>query len=226
LTRAITFIALTGLLVIGAAAASILTRDSFPVAEADARAATVQDPIPNREAKADKVGSATLALASAEPEQARQASETLRQAFAASVPTDIGQPRAPSAPAASASTQPAPMAQAQPKPKPPKLPVQKPYSLLSDTQIAGIKERLRLSASQESYWPGVEKALRAVARKIYAARQTNPDANAASLDPNSAEVQQLKSAAMPLLFQLREDQKEEVRKLARIIGLDQVAAAI
>jgi len=53
-------------------AASILTRDSFPVAEADARAATVQDPIPNREAKADKVGSATLALAAAEPEQARK----------------------------------------------------------------------------------------------------------------------------------------------------------
>jgi hypothetical protein len=39
-------------------------------------------------------------------------------------------------------------------------------------------------------------------------------------------VQQLKSAAMPLLFQLRDDQKEEVRKLARVIGLDKVASAI
>jgi hypothetical protein len=39
-------------------------------------------------------------------------------------------------------------------------------------------------------------------------------------------VQQLKSAAMPLLFQLRDDQKDEVRKLARIIGLEKVAAAI
>ncbi len=47
-----------------------------------------------------------------------------------------------------------------------------------------------------------------------------------SLIPNSAEVQQLKSAALPLLFQLREDQKEEVRKLARIIGLEKVASAI
>jgi len=28
------------------------------------------------------------------------------------------------------------------------------------------------------------------------------------------------------LFQLREDQKEEVRKLARVIGLDKVASAI
>lgn len=44
--------------------------------------------------------------------------------------------------------------------------------------------------------------------------------------PNSAEVQQLKSAAMPLLFQLREDQKSEVRTLAHLIGLEKVAAQI
>jgi ABC-type transporter Mla MlaB component len=46
------------------------------------------------------------------------------------------------------------------------------------------------------------------------------------IDPDSAEVQQLKSAAMPLLFQLREDQKNEVRSLARLIGLEKVAAQI
>jgi len=103
---------------------------------------------------------------------------------------------------------------------------QKSYALLSDVQIAGIKERLKLSPSQESYWPGVETALRAVARKIHADKQSNPSAAAAQLDPDCAEVQQLKSAAMPLLFQLREDQKDEVRKLARIIGLEKVAAAI
>jgi ABC-type transporter Mla MlaB component len=49
---------------------------------------------------------------------------------------------------------------------------------------------------------------------------------ATAIDPDSEEVQQLKSAAMPLLFQLREDQKDEVRKLARVIGLDKVASAI
>jgi len=31
---------------------------------------------------------------------------------------------------------------------------------------------------------------------------------------------------MPLLFSLREDQKREVRSLARIIGLEAVASAI
>jgi hypothetical protein len=108
----------------------------------------------------------------------------------------------------------------------PQLQPQKSYALLSDAQIAGIKERLHLTSDQESYWPGIESALRAVARKIHVARQTNPNANASAIDPDSEEVQQLKSAAMPLLFQLRDDQKEEVRRLARIIGLDKVAAAI
>jgi ABC-type transporter Mla MlaB component len=93
-------------------------------------------------------------------------------------------------------------------------------------QIAGIKERLRLSADQESYWPAVENALRAVARKIHATRQGNPNATGVPIDPDAAEVQQLKSAAMPLLFQLREDQKQEVRTLARLIGLEKVAAQI
>ncbi|MGZ3290163.1 MAG: hypothetical protein ACXU87_19240, partial [Xanthobacteraceae bacterium] len=88
-------------------------------------------------------------------------------------------------------------------------------------------ERLRLSSDQESYWPAVETALRAVARKIHAARHGDPHATGVPpIDPDAAEVQQLKSAAMPLLFQLREDQKQEVRKLARLIGLEKVAAQI
>jgi hypothetical protein len=72
----------------------------------------------------------------------------------------------------------------------------------------------------------VESALRAVARKIHATRQADPRATGAPIDPDSEEVQQLKSAAMPLLFQLREDQKREVRSLARLIGLEKVAAQI
>ena len=103
---------------------------------------------------------------------------------------------------------------------------QKSYALLSDAQIAGIKERLKLTSDQEYYWPGIETALRGIARKIHAARQHDPNASAAQIDPDSPEVSQLKSAAMPLLFQLREDQKDEVRKLARIIGLEKVASAI
>jgi hypothetical protein len=139
----------------------------------------------------------------------------LRQAYASTAPSDIGAPNIVAAPAAPAK----PKAASKP-------PVQKNYALLSDVQIAGIKERLKLSADQESYWPGVEKALRAIARKIHATRQTDPTATGATIDPEAEEVQQLKSAAMPLLFQLREDQKREVRALARIIGLEKVASMI
>jgi hypothetical protein len=150
--------------------------------------------------------------------------ESLRRAYASTSPADLGVPQAiaPSAaPAVTAALPPKPKAVLPPKPQP-----QKNYALLSDIQIAGIKERLKLSSSQESYWPPVENALRAVARKIHAGRQANPSAGGLPIDPEAEEVQQLKSAAMPLLFQLREDQKSEVRSLARIIGLEKVASMI
>ena len=47
-----------------------------------------------------------------------------------------------------------------------------------------------------------------------------------NIDTNSPEVQKLIWAAMPLLMRLRDDQKSEVRKLARVIGLEQVASQI
>jgi HAMP domain-containing protein len=190
-------------------------------------ASSVTGPIANRETKKDKL---PVQLASLPPEilpeQAfPELSEPLRQAFAADSPlaADNSVASIPSA-AAPMSAAPAPQ---KPKvvAKPPA--PQKTYTLLSDAQIAAIKGRLNLSASQEYYWPGVEASLRAIARKMHASKQGNPAAGTPpQIDPDSDEVQQLKSAAMPLLFQLREDQKQEVRSLARIIGLHQVAAQI
>jgi len=218
LTRAIALIALTCLLLAGAAATSILGRDSVPAAKADADSPVVKSPVANRETKQDRLAVATLALASFEPPQTRNLSEPLRQAFASTRPADIELPKALAAPAMPAPQKSKPVAKAA---------TQKTYALLSDVQIAGIKERLRLSSDQEYYWPAVENALRAVARKIHSTRHADPHvAGAAPIDPDSAEVQQLKSAAMPLLFQLREDQKQEVRTLARLIGLEKVAAQI
>jgi ABC-type transporter Mla MlaB component len=179
--------------------------------------------VANREAKRDRLPVVTAPRAAADLLQQAILDESLRQGYASSGDTDID--------AAKAVTV-APILSAAPPPQPPSPKVathpqpQKSYALLSDAQIAGIKARLKLSSSQEYYWPEVEQALHALARKIHAARQVNPNANAGSLDPDSAEVQRLKSAAMPLLLQLREDQKDEVRKLARIIGLEKVAAAI
>jgi len=228
LTRFITIITLTCFLVVGAAATSILTRESMQASDAETPAMVVKNPIANRESKHDRLVVASLALASLEPQQKPEsANESLRQAYAASSAADI---EAAKAAAALPQVAPAPAAASKPKAAAakPQPPAQKSYALLSDGQIAGIKERLKLSSSQESYWPPVETALRAVARKIHSTRQGNAASGTAApqIDPDSDEVQQLKSAAMPLLFQLREDQKEEVRKLARIIGLDKVASAI
>jgi hypothetical protein len=229
LTKTMTIVALICFLVVGAAATAILGRDSIPAALPQLASASVasvqtpaavQAPVSNKENKKDRLAVVSYALAAYESPQTTAAlSEPLRQAYASTAPADIGLPKEVAPAAAPAAALPKPKAVAKPQP-------QKNYALLSDVQIAGIKDRLKLSSSQESYWPPVETALRAVARKIHAGRQANPTASGVPIDPESAEVQQLKSAAMPLLFQLREDQKNEVRSLARIIGLEKVAAMI
>ena len=242
LTRAITLVALTCFLLAGAAVTAILGRDSVPAAPSRVAAVTAEAvPVSNKAGKQDKLAVARFAVAAYEPPQAAEpsaapsplqqraqanipganipgVSDTLRQAYASAEPADVGLPKI---------TETAPVLAALPKPKAAAKPApQKSYALLSDAQIAGIKERLKLSSDQESYWPPVESALRAVARKIHAKRQGDPTTGNLPIDPDSEEVQQLKSAAMPLLFQLREDQKSEVRSLARLIGLERVAAMI
>jgi len=237
LTKAITIIALTCFLVAGAAVTSILARTGMEASVAAMPAPVAKSPIANREAKQDRLPVARYVLAAVAPSQTL--SEPIRQAYASSSPADVEaakavaalpklqpQPQPIAAPAAPAFDN-APVGSVAAKPKVVAKPApQKSYALLSDAQIAGIKERLKLTSDQEYYWPGIENALRGIARKIHAARQHDPGTTAAQLDPDSPEVSQLKSAAMPLLFQLREDQKDEVRKLARIIGLEKVASAI
>jgi hypothetical protein len=235
LSKAITIVVLTCFLVLGAATTAILGRDSVPSVSAEMISQTPPKPLAtNRAAKADRLVP-TLALASAaiDPVQVPAdklsqmpvLAEPLRQAFAAATPSDFPMPKANVNEAPATSEVPAVEVPAKPKvvakPQP-----QKSYSLLSDVQISGIRDRLKLSSSQEYYWPSVETALRNVVRKISANKLSNPNVQGVPIDPNCDEVQQLKSAAMPLLFQLRDDQKEEVRKLARIIGLEKVAQQI
>lgn len=256
MSKAITIIALTCFLVVGAAIASVLSNQSLQVSVAEAPA-PLQNPVANRAAKQDRLAVISFAQASFPPQASAppaerniQATDVLRQAYASSSPADLEAAKAVQAlthVVPQVQVQAPPQAQAQPpeqqaalqptlppvqvaapaKPKVASRPApQKSYALLSDAQIAGIKERLKLDPSQESYWPNVETALRKVARRLNAEHLSNPHAKAAQLDPDCEEVQELKSAAMPLLFQLREDQKDEVRKLARVIGLEKVAAAI
>jgi hypothetical protein len=105
--------------------------------------------------------------------------------------------------------------------------------LFNDAQLASIKTRLKLSQYQEQYWPPVENALRAIGRTV--ARGTPPKTTAmgyasesrlaAQIDPDSDEVQQLKSAAFPLIMSMNDDQKQQVRNIAHVMGLERVASS-
>ena len=102
-----------------------------------------------------------------------------------------------------------------------------PKGLLDDAQIASLRTRLKLTPTQEEFWLPIEVSLREVVRE-HARKNRKKAAQgiATQIDVNSPEVQRLVSAAVPLIMRLSEDQKREVRQLARIIGLETVASRI
>jgi hypothetical protein len=98
----------------------------------------------------------------------------------------------------------------------------RPGYMLDDAQIVSIKQRLHLTPDQERMWPAVEVALRNIA--FARARDAHPrGAQPGTIDPNSTEVQDLKSAAIPLLMSFSDQQKDEVRSLVHVMGVDQLA---
>jgi hypothetical protein len=109
----------------------------------------------------------------------------------------------------------------------------RPGNVLNDAQIASIKKRLNLTPDQESLWPAVETALRNISylrkpKEIKVASVGTAPAGSAPMayvDTNSAEVQQLKYAAIPLIMRLNDDQKREVRSMAYVMGLESMASA-
>ena len=124
------------------------------------------------------------------------------------------------------------------KPEPPKVPAasaparrvtSRSSNVLNEAQIASIKQRLKLTAEQEQMWPAVEAALRKI---VYTKTALNPQTHGAQsggspvayIDPSSAEVRQLKSAALPLIMRLNDEQKREVKMLAYVMGLEAVAS--
>jgi hypothetical protein len=102
----------------------------------------------------------------------------------------------------------------------------RPGFMLDDAQIASIKVRLHLTPDQEQMWPSVEAALRNIAythAQQARRRSTSGEATAAAdIDPQS--VEGLKSAAVPLIMSFNEEQKQQVRDLAHVMGLDQLAS--
>jgi hypothetical protein len=127
-----------------------------------------------------------------------------------------------------AASEPKPMrvAAATPEPRPVPRAHKDSGALFNAAQLASIKSRLRLAPNQEEYWPAVESALRDIGWKAaHEARAGSRAAQVATIDPNSDEVQRLKSAAFPLIMSMTEEQKREVRMLAQVMGLQQVAAS-
>lgn len=178
--------------------------------------------VSNSAAKSDRLSPTTpVRLASAESKPYTLASVTATPEIdlPAAAPARAEPPQI-AAPAPQAA---APVPARKPKlPPPPAQP--QTSSFLDDEQIAGLRSRLRLTSDQVEYWPAVEAALRDVVRtQLRASRSRNGKTD---IDVNSPEVQKLIYSAMPLLFRLREEQKHEVRKLARIIGLESVASQI
>ncbi|MGB6538603.1 MAG: hypothetical protein WBF58_21890 [Xanthobacteraceae bacterium] len=94
--------------------------------------------------------------------------------------------------------------------------------MLDNTQIASIRRRLHLTPEQEQMWPAVESALRNIA--FARAREARRGDASGAIDPNSPEVQNLKSAAIPLLMSFSDEQKDQVRNLARSMGLTQLTS--
>jgi hypothetical protein len=182
---------------------------------------------------------AQLALFSPEPMVPQVSIEAARQAAQDASP-ERGTPIAaaedagpPPAPDTGESTQaPPPVAAGRP-PAATRVPVlavrhpapSRPGYMLDDAQIASIRERLHLTPDQERMWPAVEAALRniAYARVQAAHRRGAPagGAQVAAVDPNA--VEGLKSAAVPLIMSFNDEQKEEVRGLVHVMGLDQLA---
>lgn len=111
---------------------------------------------------------------------------------------------------------------------PPRIVTPKPEKpsrlLLSDMQIAGIKQRLKLTAAQEKYWSPMEAALREVMVQIYDYQKRGKKSGDETFDTDS--VTRLKETSRALFAQLRTDQKNEIMMLARIAGLSSVVAEV
>jgi len=93
--------------------------------------------------------------------------------------------------------------------------------MLTVAQIPRIKAALKLSPDQEHHWRAVEVELRELARQVEA---QNTGGKPLKLTADTA--QRLYWTAGPLIMSLREDQKHEARRLAKLMGLEQVAALL
>jgi hypothetical protein len=96
--------------------------------------------------------------------------------------------------------------------------------------IARVKRVLKLTPEQEAYWPPVQAALRALARRQVAAEPTGLvrriSQRVVSIVLDGAAIRRLAVAARPLIANLHDDQKQAALAMAREMGLGPVLAAL
>lgn len=97
-------------------------------------------------------------------------------------------------------------------------PVHRSNAVLNESQIASIKRRLNLTPDQERYWPAVEAELRKMEYKKDP--KSLHGTRTAGIDMSKVNVEGLKSAGLPLVMSFNEDQKQELRSLAHLLGLE------
>ena len=188
----------------------------FPENLSDAPVVEISGNAPDRLPASTTLGDPQLALFAPTPIISRQAAPQVAVQTASAEPTSIS----PSSPV----TAPAKPVQQIVAVKPHSTPrvANRPGYMLDDAQIASIKQRLHLTPDQERMWPAVEVALRNIAfARARDAKQHGVQPG--GIDPNSTEVQDLKSAAIPLLMSFSDQQKDEVRSLVHVMGVDQLA---
>jgi hypothetical protein len=97
-------------------------------------------------------------------------------------------------------------------------------NVVNDAMIASIRHRLKLTSEQQKLWPPVEAALRKITYTRAAMNPQRGQSATAYIDASSPEVQELKSAALPLLMRLNGEQKREVKELVFVMGLESLAS--
>jgi hypothetical protein len=220
------FVAIGGAVTAGAIALANTISTRQPPQAADLQ--LVAFPAPNVGTKADKLAVTLASFATHDVPQPVPAPGSQGEASPVSQYADLG----PNSSAIDGKLpdamvmKPAVADQPQAKPKAAAVKPAKPTNVvLNDAQIATLKQRLRLSPSQEQYWPEIEAALRGVVKQIYDANKKAHGA-AVPVDTTTPEVERLKTAAMPFLMQMRADQKAEIIMLARIIGMEKMVAML
>jgi hypothetical protein len=101
---------------------------------------------------------------------------------------------------------------------------------LTEVNISRIKNVLRLTPSQQTYWAPLELALLSIAREQ---QKSEPDGllrrisrRAVAIALTSGAVQRIAAAAVPLIRSLDDEQRQSALRLAQEMGLGSVVAAL